>query len=151
MHTNQNMAPRIVSLPVNAAGRVVCRRCDQTPTTKQFLNEFGLYDSDITMLMKASDSGDKSLFDALASRLSMVVAEPDNGKTIQQLFDEWKPAYIQTASELQAWPAYLKDVQPEVYERLYGDDDRKFEASLKTDSNVKDGVSDSSVSDSSNN
>lgn len=138
MHKNCNFVLRPVMQRKTKVGeQVVCRAVDQTPTTSAFKNQFGLYDNDVTMLQRASDGGDKSLFDALASRLAMIDPER-NDKTIQQLFDEWKPAYIQTASELQAWPAYLKQVQPDVYERLYGEEDRQFEAAQQQQKQVAD-------------
>lgn len=132
MHKNLNFTLRFGVVPVTKAGKVIARPVDQTPVGKTFRNKFGWFDSDITMLMKASESNNKSAFEALASRLQQYEQEPDNKKSIAQLFDEWKPAYIQTPSELQAWPAYLKDFQPDLYERLYGEEDRKFEASQQS-------------------
>lgn len=117
----------------NKNGTRVRRAVDQVPASKMYLNKnTGFFHTDRFMLEAASASGDKSLFDALAQRLSLEVGNTNNGKTIQQLFDEWKPLYIQTASELEAWPAYLKMSSPDVYERLYGKEDKEIEASNNT-------------------
>lgn len=131
MHTNKNFKLRFGRQPMSANGRVIRRAVDQTPTSKGFKNKFGFYDNDVTMLMKASENGDKSMFDALANRLAMIKPEQSD-KSIKQLFDEWKPLYIQTPSELQAWPSYLKDADPDTYDRLYGKEDAELEANLNS-------------------
>lgn len=118
-------------LPANEKGRVISLPVDQTPVLGQKRSVHGFYKSDIALLLDASSKGDKAMFEKLANRLEMVSPEPENNKTIEQLFDEWKPAYLQTMSELQAWPAYLKSTHPDVYERLYGEEDRKFETDVQ--------------------
>lgn len=143
MHNNKNLKLRFGFKPKTKSGRVILRPVDQTPVGVSFKNEFGWFDNDVTMLMKASDGNNRSAFEALANRLAMFDAEGDSGKSVQQLFDEWRPVYIQTASELQAWPAYLKSFDPDVYDRLYGDEDRRLESQFNntTTSEFADAVS----------
>lgn len=120
---------RFLSLAKNEHGRVIRLAVDQTPAIAQLKAPNGFFKSDITILSEASENGDKAMFEKFANRLERATDEPDNKKSIAQLFAEWKPAYLQTMSEVQAWPVYLKSTHPDIYDTLYGEDDKAFEAS----------------------
>lgn len=122
--------------PVAKNKKLLRRAVDQSPVSKAYQALNGYYHNDLHMMRLASDKGDKALFDALSSRLQGI-EEPANNKTIQQLFDEWKPLYIQTPVEEQAWLQYLNDVEPDLYNRLYGEEDKRFDDSRKSASDVQ--------------
>lgn len=132
-----NKKLRFGHLPMSDRGRVIQLPIDQTPVVGQKKNLCGFFKSDVRLLMEASENGDKAEFEKLANRLEMV-SEPDNKKSVKQLFDEWKPNYLQTMSELQSWPVYLKNTHPDVYDRLYGEEDKAFEASRQSASGTPD-------------
>lgn len=124
---------------MSVTGHIVRRPVDQTPASKFYRNPSGFFEDDITLLLQASQSGDKGRFEQLISRLQMF-DDPGNKKTIQQLFDEWKPLTVQTASEEQAWIRYVKEFSPDLYDRLYPEgektqdvQDSKDNASVEAD------------------
>lgn len=136
----KNFEVRSRFLITDKTHKPLLRAVDQSPVSKQYRSANGYFHTDLHMLRLASDKGDKSLFEALASRLQGITPEPENGKTISQLFDEWKPLYIQTPVEESAWLQYVHDCEPELYDRLYGEEDKEFEDSRQS-------VSDDSAED----
>lgn len=105
--------------PAKSVNGVIIRRpVDQTPSHKTFRDSHGFFKNDIMLLREVSNSGDKALFEQLASRLQQVETS-GKSMTIQEAFDRWKPAVIQTVSEEQAWVKYVHDFMPDVAARLY--------------------------------
>lgn len=112
---------RFINLPVTKSGAIAERIVDQLPIKAEFKSANGFYRSDISLLLDLSEKNNKVQFDALASRLQEQPVGENAGKSVVELFDLWKPQYIQTASELQEWPRYLQQTNPELYARLYPD------------------------------
>lgn len=118
-----NYKGRFINILKTKSGLKQSRKVDQLPVNADFKSANGFFKSDISLLIDASDKNNKIQFDALASRLTEYKSDSQySGKSIQELFDMWMPRYIQTPSELQAWPKYLMDNHPELYKRLYPDD-----------------------------
>lgn len=128
------------SAPEKSKSGVVIRRpVDQTPASKAFRDEFGFMKNDIMLLKEASNTSDRSLFEALASRLQ-VLDEKETGFNVKEAFAHWKPALIQTASEEQAWVAYTKSFMPDVYSMLYGEenqDEKQVKTSVESVDDLK--------------
>lgn len=67
-------------------------------------NKFGWPKSDLTLLLEyTTNNVDLDKFNAFASRIHMLKAEKPNNKTVEQLIHEWRPSWIQTVSEEQAF------------------------------------------------
>lgn len=116
----RNLESFVVRPPVNKEGRIIRKPVDQTPASRFFRDKSGFFESDIKMLVDASSSGDKGRFEQLLSRIQLLEPEKQS-KTVKELFDAWRPANVQTASEEQAWIRYIKEFSPDVYARLYPD------------------------------
>ena len=114
----RNFDSSVVRPPVNKEGRIIRKPVDQTPASKFFRDKSGFFESDIKMLVDASSAGDKGRFEQLLARIQVIEPEKQS-KTIQELFDAWRPANVQTASEEQAWIRYIKEFSPDIYSHTW--------------------------------
>lgn len=101
-----NNSSRVV--PRTSDGVVKSLPVDQFNVRDFNLNKFGWPKSDITLLVEVtqSKSFDVDRYNALASRIHMLRAEPKNNKSVEQLIHEWRPNWMQTVTEEQTFREY---------------------------------------------
>lgn len=106
MHVNKNFCRFVPKVQFNSDGTVKgLRRVDQFFTLNINKSKFGWHTSEIDLLDKASKLSDNGArYTALLNHLKLLMTkEPDNGRSVQELFDGLKPAYLQTPSEVTAF------------------------------------------------
>lgn len=91
-------------------GSVIDLGIEQFPAREENKNLQGFPKNDVTLLLEVSrQSGvNSSRFEMLANRLQIIKeSTPNKGKTIQQLFEQWQPATLQTPAEITEFQEYL--------------------------------------------
>lgn len=101
-----NNTTRVV--PRTSDGVVKSLPVDQFNVRDFNLNKYGWPKSDITLLVEVtqSKSFDVDRYNAFASRIHMLRAEPKNNKSVEQLIHEWRPNWMQTVTEEQTFREY---------------------------------------------
>lgn len=115
---------------------------EQFPVQSCNYNQFGFPKNDVTLLLEVSrKSGvDSSRFEAIASRLNAITPKDNRSKKLDDLWKDWKPASLQSPSEIAAFEEY--------WFNKYGVDSDVQAAAKTVKDTVKEPVSDSDTTDS---
>lgn len=99
-NNNKSIVHRIFHKTIDGLENVL--PIDQFPVKEFNINKFGFPKSDITIFdeLQKSASIDISLFNAFASRISAIPAEKRHGLSDEDLFNMYRPSWIQTPSEM---------------------------------------------------
>ena len=108
---------------------------DQFPVHESNLNAFGFPYNDIAILRELSAKGglNNQKFEVAASRLNVIREHDNSKKTLEELWQDWRPSWYQSPTELvqfEKW--YLEKYPFEQDNNVNTDADTKVEKPVET-------------------
>lgn len=95
-------------------GVVAALPVDQFPVHKSNLNAQGFPNNDIALLRELSAKGgiNNQRFEAAAARLNVIRSQDNSKKTIEELWQSWRPSWYQSPTEVVAFEEWYLSKYP---------------------------------------